>query len=169
MPVRFVRGRRARMKEPRRWRRPGSDYAPLVGAGQRPITSGSRLKTTSLRVQKSRRASARPHRMRTTPKTRSGVIGRGPRPKSPKRFKASAANRTAAIGNNQITIASYTPFDSGTGVAGARDARPGHPRRAGCQGQFSPWAVKGRLLSLPDRERGKPGRKVAGDLWSSQR
>jgi uncharacterized membrane protein YkvA (DUF1232 family) len=27
-------------------------------------------------------------------------------------------------------------FDSGTGVAGPRDARPGHPRRAGCQGQF---------------------------------
>jgi hypothetical protein len=92
------------------------------------------------------------------------VIGRGLRPTRPKWFKASAANRTAAIGNNQSTVASYTPFDSGTGVAGARDARPGHPRRAGCKGRFPPWAVKGRLLSLPDLERGKPGRKVAGDL-----
>ena len=107
--------------------------------------------------------------MRTTPKTRPGVIGRGPRPTRPKWSSASAANRTAAIGNNQITVASYTPFDSGTGVAGAHDARPGRPCRAGRQRRFPRWAVEGGLLSLPDPERGKPGRKGAGDLWGLHR
>ena len=107
-----VRGARSRQ------RGPGPRWTPTccgaTGAHRIAPVGGSRSgKTSSLRAQKSLRASARPHRIRNTPKTRPGVIGRGPRPTRPKWSNASAANRTAAIGNSQITVASYTLLTAG--------------------------------------------------------